>query len=208
MNIVRPRIGFSFRRLPVRTLLLLLAAGATGCRGDGERSGGLFPRSRDPLMGADRIPPAGVPIPGKDGAYGAAPRDPLFKSPTASRAGAKEPFRLTEDFTPAAMSARGSDHTEPLIIDDRRPTAVPTGNSGVRPASGTGPAGGWEQLADELRRIGGKPFAPVKLPSGEYEFRCSVPIDTSGAMRQYTGVGPTPLAAVTDLYEQVRAERK
>ena len=36
----------------------------------------------------------------------------------------------------------------------------------------------------------------------------AVPLDTSGAMRQYTGVGATPLAAVTDAYEQVRAERK
>lgn len=207
MNSLRSRIGFRSWLGPAGGLLLLLL-GTAGCKGDGERTGGLLPRSRDPLMGADRIPPAGVPsAPGRDRSYGSTPRDPLFTGPTASTAGAtKEPFRLTEDFTPAAMSVRGTDHADPLVIDDRRPGAVPTGGRGGRPGAVSG--GGWEQLVDELRRIGGKPFAPVKLPSGEYEFRCGVPLDTSGAMRQYTGIGATPLAAVNDVYQQVRAERK
>ena len=204
MKTVRPRIRFRFRW----GLVLLAPLCALGCKGNGDRAGGLLPRNRDPLMGADRIPPAGVPMPGKDGSYGAATRDPLFKGTAASRSGTKEPFRLTEEFTPAAMAVRGTDHADPLVIDDRRPTATPTGGGGVRPAAGAVPAGNWEQLADELRRIGGKPFAPIKLPGGEYEFRCAVPLDTTGAMRQYTGVGATPLAAVTDAYEQVRAERK
>jgi len=207
MNSKRPRIGVRVRQ----GLLLLAPLCALGCRGDGtgDRAGGLFPRTRDPLMGTERIPPAGVPIPGRD-RYGAAPRDPLFKSPTASTAGsaAKEPFRLTEDFTPAALTARGTEFADPLIIDDRRPRAVPLGGEGVRPAAASVPSGSWEQLVDELRRVGGKPFAPIKLPGGDYEFRCSIPLNTTGAMRQYTGVGATPLAAVTNVYEQVRAERK
>lgn len=199
-------------RQPIRCGLFLLSLAAVpsaGCRGDGDRAG-LLPRNRDPLMGADRIAPQNVPIPGKDG-YGAAPRDPLFKGPVAGNAGNREPFRLNENFTPAAMAARGTDHTEPLIIDDRRGVAVPTGNSGIRPAVGAipaGPAGTWEQMVDELRRAGGRPFAPVKLPTGDYEFRCTVPLGTTGAMRQYTGIGATPLAAVTDVYGQVRAEGK
>lgn len=204
MTIKRPRIGVRVRR----GLLLLAPLCALGCRGDGDRAG-LFPRTRDPLLGTERIPPAGVPIPGKD-RYGAAPRDPLFTSPTASTAGspAKEPFRLTEDFTPAALTARGTEYADQLVIDDRRPRGIPVGSDGVRPAVAAVPAGSWEQLADELRRVGGKPFAPVKLPGGEYEFRCSIPLNTTGAMRQYTGTGATPLAAVTDVYEQVRADRK
>lgn len=203
MNTVRPRIGIRFRR----GLLLLAPLCALGCRSDGER-GGLLGRTRDPILGTERIPPAGVPIPGRD-KYGAAPRDPLFKAPTVSRnkSDSYEPFRLTEDFTPAALTARGTGFADPLVIDDRRPKGSPPAGD-VRPVAGTSPAGTWEQLADELRRVGGKPFAPVKTPAGDYEFRCAVPLDTTGAMRQYTGIGGTPLAAVTDVYEQVRADRK
>lgn len=206
MNTTHPTFGFRFRRG-----LLLLPLLLMGCRSDGDRAG-LLPRDRDPLMGADRIAPQNVPIPGRDG-YGAAPRDPLFKGPIASRnkVESREPFRLTEDFTPAAMAARGTDHTEPLIIDDRRPTGVPTGSGAVRPAVAAipaGPVGSWEQMVEELRRAGGRPFAPVKLPTGDYEFRCTVPLGTTGAMRQYTGIGASPLAAVTDVYQQVQADRK
>jgi hypothetical protein len=63
-------------------------------------------------------------------------------------------------------------------------------------------------MVEELRRAGGRPFAPVKLPTGDYEFRCTVPLGTTGAMRQYTGIGTSPLAAVTDVYQQVQADRK
>lgn len=206
MTAARPT---SAHRIRAGLFLLLLPLLLAGCRGDGDRAG-LLPRNRDPLMGADRIAPQNVPIPGKDG-YGAAPRDPLFKGPIASTSGSREPFRLNENFTPAAMAARSTDHTEPLIIDDRRGAAVPTGSGGVRPAVGAisaGPTGSWEQMVEELRRAGGRPFAPVKLPTGDYEFRCTVPLGTTGAMRQYTGIGTTPLAAVTDVYGQVQADRK
>ena len=189
-----------------RLLLLLVPLAVVGCRGDGDRVG-LLPRSRDPLMGTDRIPPPGVPVPGKEG-YGSSSRDPLMKGPTASRTGSgdREPFRLNENFTPAALASRGTPSDDPLLIDDRRPKASPTG--AVIPAVGAVPSGNWETVADQLRKMGGRPYAPVKLPTGEYEFRCGVPIDTTGAMRSYTGVGATPLAAATDVFEQVKAERK
>jgi hypothetical protein len=189
--------------------LLLLVPLAAGCKGSGgERTDGLLPRGRDPLTGTERIPPAGVPVPGRDGTYGAAPaKDPLFKG-TASRGGSssKEPFRLTEEFTPAALAARGSDHSDELVIDDRRPVGTPTGG-GVKAAGATVPAGNWEAMVEELKRIGGRPFAPEKV-NGQYEFRCGVPLGTTGAMRQYTGIGATPLEAVRDVYQQVQAERK
>jgi|GEM_PF-1019185 len=192
--------------------------------------------NRDPLLGKHRIAPQNLPTgAAKDGTfYGSVddlPADPLFRNtgiPTAPPApkaasldkpeqiGRAEPFRPGPGVTNAALAGNE------LVIDDRNGSVMPTGsipfkplenNAKAIPTSTTGPAPrslglSVDMLTEELRKIGGKPYAPVRLNNGQYEFRCSVPINDQGATRSYTGSGSTPLNAVRNVYEQIRTDNR
>jgi len=146
--------------------------------------------------------------------------------------GKATPFRRGPEVTSAALASRTTgDGSNDLVIDDRRPigtptsgpvplrpvappfpaTAIPTARPIVQAAAvTTAPSSAGltvEMLTEELRKIGAKPYAPVRLTNGDYEFRCAVPINDAGAMRSYTGTGTTPVAAVSKVYEQIRSEK-
>lgn len=191
-----PHLNKSAKCLPILVMLI------TGCRGNGEERVGLG-RSRDPLLG-ERIPRQNLPVPGRD-SYGQINSDPLLNPPSKVASVNRDPFRLGKNTTAAALSMRGTDESDVLAIKDLPPdNNLPT----ITPTSATSPSTNSEinDYIGKLRAVGGKPFAPTKLSNDTYEFRCAVPISTSGAMRQYTGVGDSPLAAVQDVYVQVRED--
>ena len=129
-------------------------------------------------------------------------RDPLLKGTTASR----EPYRPSADVTSAALAgSRPSDEFDNLKMDEPPPRR---GNENRNRHNRRNPRGGQhDQMLDELRKIGGRIYAPVKLPSGEYEFRCALPRNDSGALTTFTGTGSTQTAAVRDVFEQVRSDK-
>ena len=191
----------TFRMSILMLLGVWASIGSFGCKG---REGGLF-GGRDPLIGGERIPPQGVPIPGKDGYGSNGTRDPLLKGSSASR-DPREPYRPGAEITTAALAGnRLQDDVDPLRMDERRPAGTKTSIPST-PSSGNGST--TEQMLDDLRRIGGRVYAPIKLQSGDYEFRCALPRNESGAMTTFTAVGPTANAAIRDVIEQVRAESK
>lgn len=185
--------------------LLMVGVGASvfasGCK---NREGGLF-SGRDPLIGGEKIPPPGVPVPGKDGYGSNSKRDPLLKGSSVSR-DPGEPYRPSAEITSAALAGtRPLDDVDPLRMDERRPTGTKL-NAPAAPNLAVGSTA--DQMLDDLRRIGGRVYAPIKLQSGEYEFRCALPRNESGALTTFTGVAPTANAAIRDVIEQVRAESK
>ncbi len=190
------RIPAPFHSARIGALLMIgCIASFTGCK---NREGGLF-SGRDPLIGGEKIPPQGVP------AHGHAARDPLLKGSTASR-DPREPYRPSSEMTSAALAgARPQDDIDTLRMDDRRPS----GTKSALPKA-PAPVGGStaEQMLDDLRRIGARVYAPIKLQTGDYEFRAALPRNDSGAMTTFTGVAPTANAAIRDVIEQVRAESK
>ena len=194
----------AIRTFRIGTLVLVglgVSVGAAGCK---NREGGLF-SGRDPLIGGEKIPPQGVPIPGKDGYGSNGTRDPLLKGASASR-DPREPYRPSAEITSAALAGhRRQDDVDPLRMEERHPT----GTKLSVPAT-PAPAGGstTEQMLDDLRRVGGRVYAPIKLTSGDYEFRCALPRNETGAMTTFTAVGPTANAAIRDVIEQIRAESK
>ena len=198
------KLNLAIRTIRIGTLVLLGFGASVGCK---NREGGLF-SGRDPLIGGEKIPPQGVPIPGKDGYGSNGTKDPLLKGGTASR-DPREPYRPSPEITTAALAGtRPQDDYDPLRMEDRRPSSTKTTNT---PAPSPAPAGTnstTEQMLDDLRRVGGRVYAPIKLQNGDYEFRCALPRNESGAMTTFTAVGPTANAAIRDVIEQVRAESK
>lgn len=186
----------SVTTLSIRIALLMLGCvPLSGCK---NREGGLF-SGRDPLIGGEKIPPQGLPTQGN------AARDPLLKGSTASR-DAREPYRPSAEITSAALAGmRPQDDVDPLRMDERRPTGTKLANP-VSPTLSVGNS--TEQMMDDLRRIGARVYAPIKLQSGDYEFRAALPRNESGAMTTFTGIAPTANAAIRDVIEQVRAESK
>ena len=198
------KLLLAIRTFRMGTLVLLGLGASVGSIGCKNREGGLF-SGRDPLIGGEKIPPQGVPIPGKDGYGSNGTKDPLLKGATASR-DPREPYRPSPEITTAALAGgRSQDDVDPLRMDERRPTGTKTTNP-ITPASSNGST--TEQMLDDLRRVGGRVYAPIKLQSGEYEFRCALPRNESGAMTTFTAVGPTANSAIRDVIEQVRAESK
>ena len=194
----------AIRTFRMGTLVLLGLGASVGSLGCKNREGGLF-SGRDPLIGGEKIPPQGVPIDGKDGYGSTGTRDPLLKGSSASR-DPREPYRPSAEITTAALAGnRPQDDVDSLRMDDRRPTGTKTTNT-IPPVAGNGTT--TEQMLDDLRRVGGRVYAPIKLQSGDYEFRCALPRNGSGAMTTFTAVAPTANAAIRDVIEQVRAESK
>lgn len=133
---------------------------------------------RDPLMG-EKIPPPNVPT-GRD-RYGMKDaRDPILR----------------------ADATRNVDSgvSELRIADDRRPA----GGLASRGTTGTTV----DQMTKDLERSGVRVFSPTRTETGGYEVRAQVPTGPTGAMSGYVGGGTTPAAALRDVYDQVRADRR
>jgi hypothetical protein len=110
-----------------------------------------------------------------------------------------EPFRPGPETTNAALAS----HLVPddtLSIGDRRPS----GQTASRPREDSPD---FDRAADELRRLGATVGEPTRTSSG-YEVWASVPLNDAGQLRQYTGAGPTAAAAVKQVLNQVRGDRK
>ena len=90
-------------------------------------------------------------------------------------------------------------------MEDRRPTGTKT-TAPASPASSTGSTA--DQMMDDLRRVGGRVYAPIRLQNGDYEFRCAMPRNESGAMTTFTAIAPTSNAAIREVIEQIRAESR
>lgn len=166
----------------------------SGCKSS---SGGGSGSSRDPIFGSEKIPPQGLPV------YGATKKDPLMKGATSTGRGEAmaEPYRPSVATTNAALAgAKPTAETDTLAYNKDR------SKGDIVPVSASSAVSG--ELSDRVRALGGRMYAPVKLPSGEYEVRCAVPMGTGGAMRTYSAVGSTQAVAIRDLEKQIQADAK
>ncbi len=177
----------SFRSLPV--WVACAAVCAVGCASERDNRLGVL-KGRDPLMG-EKIPPPNVPT-GRD-TYGIKDtRDPLIRA-AAGRSGGD---------TAAGLAGGSSDNSlsDLRIPNDRRSG----GGMTSRDAGGVTPT---DQMTAEVKRLGGKVFAPKETTSG-YEVRVQIPAGDSGAMTGFVGSGSSPTSALRDAFEQVRAVRR
>lgn len=150
---------------------------------------------RDPLMG-EKIPPPNVPT-GRD-RYGLKDgRDPILRADAG---------RTNPEVAAALATGRPRDPEQPdlRIPDDRRPAGGFASRGSLAPSSGT-PA---EQLTKELEGYGVRVFSPTRTDAGGYEVRAQVPTGPTGAMSGYVGSGNSPVNALRDVYDQVRADRR
>lgn len=183
-----------------------------GCRsadkdapGVGTGGGG---RKNDPLVSGPRlIPKQDLPVPERGiGSKGKA--DPLT-TPAGGRGdkvgytddperwkGTVLPGKLT---TPASLAGRVRDGDE-LKIESPGVTLQPT--AGVLPADA---GDGVSALFDRLEKLGVKrDDRTLEREDGKYVFRASVPLNSEGARRQYTGSGDTPYEAVKQVVDQLK----
>lgn len=189
-------------------------------------------KARDPLVyGPTRIPPQNVPVAeregGTRGGSTSLPKgDPLKDravggSTDKSGVGyADRPERFRGTYipgpgsTPAALAAR-LDRDE-LKIDDAPDPRVP-----LRPVAGTGtrpagepspnpaPADRLDDLYAELARYGVRPESrSLTEENGGFVFRAAVPVNDTGAKRQYAGLGRTAAEAVRQVLEQIESDRR
>ncbi|MBX9628157.1 MAG: hypothetical protein K2X82_30445 [Gemmataceae bacterium] len=173
------------------------------------------------MVGPGKIPKQNLPIPGRDTGTAGIKSDPLLGSPTArpgSRTGyADDPARRKgglyvpdQGGTPAALTALPNDG-DGLRVDP--PTGG--GEATVRPAGGTAPRDAdpdADRLYADLATFGAKRAdASVSRDGGQVVVTVPVPIGGlggDGRVRGYTGTGPTEAAAVRQLLDQVKADRK
>jgi hypothetical protein len=185
-----------------------------GCKSDKTSPGATGvsrTKDKDPLVyGPTRIPKQDLPVPDRaTGPKGGS--DPLT-TPTGGKAGyTDDPERFKGTYipgkgsTPAALAGRIKDGDE-LKIES---PGVP-----LTPAGGTLPAGSLEAPADveplyaQLDKFGVKREDRFLERSGtQWEFRASLVISSTGAKRQYVGVGPTAAEAVQRVLDQLKTEK-
>ena len=217
--------GFAprYRLRPAAVAVLCAAVFLVGCKNSGgvfgRRSGpdGSLMSRGDPLLGGARIPPQNLPLPGREGFGARERRDPLLGSPAArdgtdkqaGQGGSKgsairrptkdEPFRPGPGTTNAALAGHlAPDDT--LSIGDRRTPGRTA--SHIRDDSPE-----FVRAAEELRRLGATVGDSTRVGDG-YEVRASVPVGDAGVVRQYTGAGPTAIAAAKQVLDQIKSDRK
>jgi hypothetical protein len=209
-------------RTAARLGLGVLAAAlglSVGCKSrEGAASGGSG-RS-DPLVaGPGRIPRQNIPLPerGTGTAGNSKGRgDPLLGSPVArpgDRSGYTNdperwkggPYVPGPGGTPAALAARTADDGFGLKIET-------PGGTPLTPAGGTAPLAtdlpaDVAPLAAELKGFGvNHGDSTVSREGDQFLFQARVPIG-NGAVRGYSGAGPTEAAAMRQVLEQVRHDR-
>jgi len=163
----------------------------------------------DPLVHGPttRIPRQDLPVPDRaTGPKGKA--DPLT-TPTGGKAGyTDDPDRFKGTYipgkgsTPASLAARIKDGEELKIADG--------GGVPLTPAGGTLPGGSLdappdvEPLFAQLDKLGVKREDRFLEREGvQWTFRASVPLNSTGAKRQYVGAGPTAAEAVKQVLDQL-----
>ena len=202
------------RRLLLAGLAAVALVGANGCRlFESSRDGGTGNShsgdvaSRDPLFGGRLIPKQDIPIPGKSDLAGS--KDPLLRAGSASN-DRREPFRLGPENTSAALAGKPRDDVP--AIDDRPgsnnagrgPVPFTKRNDGPLTAS----IPNVDNQLDDLRRMGAKFGSPTKDANGDYTFSAEVTLTTDGPTRRYEGAGTSPGAAVQQVAEQIKSDRK
>ena len=195
--------------------LLLIAGGCKSKDGNGKVA------SNDPLInGPGRIPKQNIPVPDRGTAGGTKRTDPLLGSPTSgTRANAgtgytDDPARFKggpyvpgPSGSPAALAGRTKDDGEGLRI--ATPGGVPLTPAGGMLAAGPAPTGPSDVTLGELANFGVKRSDYRVIRDGNpYKVRVRVPIAESGPVRSFTGRGPNEAAAVQQVVEQIKAERK
>lgn len=203
-------------------LVVTILLGGPGCKNK-DGSGGGLAKGHDPLIGGARIPKQNIPVPDRGTAGGKGRGDPLLGSPTSgSRSGAglgytddpdrwkKGPYVPGPGGSPAALAGRVRDDGDGLKIES--PGGVPlTPSGGV--LTGVTPDPDVLTPADpvlgELARYGVKRGDySVARDGGLVVVRVKVPIGDTGPVRSYTGQGDTEAAAVKQVVDQIKSERK
>lgn len=202
------------RRLLLAGLGAVVLAGSNGCKlfeksadGGTGNSRGSDVASRDPLFGGRLIPKQDIPIPGKSDL--AESKDPLLRAGSASN-DRREPFRLGPENTSAALAGKPRDDVP--AIDDR----PSSNNAGRGPVPFTkrndGPVTASipnvDNQLDELRRMGAKFASPAKDANGDYTFSAEVTRTSDGPTRRYEGAGSSAAAAVQQVADQIKSDRK
>ncbi|HEX4611100.1 MAG TPA: hypothetical protein VH092_23115 [Urbifossiella sp.] len=208
-------------RTAVRRLAVLAAALALapGCKSRDGGTGSSAATRPDPLVaGPGRIPKQNIPVPdrgtGTAGTKGKA--DPLLGSPVSSpgdRSGYTQdpdrwkggPYVPGPAGTTAALAGRMKDDGFGLKMDAPKGTPLtPTG--GAAPSATDVPAEA-APLYAELKRLGvDHGDYTVTREGGRVLFQARVPIG-NGAVRGYSGAGPTEPDAVRQVLDQVRLDR-
>jgi hypothetical protein len=219
MLVISRESRFAVQHRGLRLAVLAAVLALTGCKSrDG--GGGMFSsgpsRTADPLVvGPGRIPKQNLPVPGRDLAGGNR-SDPLLGSPTgrtADRRGGytsdperwkNGPYLPGPTGTPASLAARTRGDEEGLKIE--APGGIP-----LKPAGGAVPAtpvsGESGLIFDELAKFGvNRGDYSISQQDGQVVARVKVPI--SGASRGYVGTGRTETAALRQVLEQVKLDRK
>ncbi|MGL6094252.1 MAG: hypothetical protein ACRC7O_00435 [Fimbriiglobus sp.] len=202
----------------------LVVVFAAGCKSKG--GGGLFGnRGGDPLLGQGRIPPQGLPVPGRGDTYTnaadgrkdplldpggspalptSAPTDRTDSTPKSKNADAAmlpktpNPYRPDKTTSPAALA--------PLPTDDRD---LSVGRRATdSPIAVSIPAGPTLSQISAILKEYGATFEPPVSRGGQYLFRCDLPVRNGqpGQLRRYEGTGSTPAAAAKQVLDQVNSD--
>lgn len=171
--------------------------GVTSCRNTDSGNG---IKQSDPFLGASRIPPQALPVPGEEGST---PRDPLFAGASSN---GRPPYRPSKETSNGALAGRiPPDDT--LAIGDSRPLAdvTPRSQGAVplrKPGNNTDLS--YQSLVDELKRYSATILTPQRKSTG-YLVQADVPMKgTDGPQRRYQGVGDSPVDALNEILRQVR----
>lgn len=226
----------SIRRSCLVLSLPVLAAGCKSADKGGPLGLGLF-ASRDssagsqraavdPILTNGRIPPQSLPVPGKDSLTVDAGRDPLFGSPagrdrddrperaastgkrtppkptdeTSSTPRMSLPYRPSPASTPAALAGRIDPRDPAMRVGDDPPPVLSVGRAD----------GSAADLTRELKKLGAT-VSPPALERGEYVCRGEIELDPDGkpgVRRAYETAGATPQAALRQMLEQMRGDRR
>jgi hypothetical protein len=205
--------GHGKRRVFVAGACLVCLLVLAGCKSNKDSPGGMGvsrPKDKnDPLVhGPTRIPKQDLPVP--DRATGPKGKFDPLTTPTGGKSAGytDDPERFKGTFipgkgsTPASLAGRVKDGEE-LKIDDG-------GGVPLTPAGGTLPGGSLEAPADveplfaQLDKLGVKRSERfLEREGGQWTFRASLPLNSEGARRQYTGVAPTAAEAVKQVLTQL-----
>ena len=190
---------------------VVLVAGCKSKDG-GPTAGGTRPNSDPLVVGPGRIPKQNIPIPGRDTGTAGIKGDPLLGAPT-SRPGARTgyaddpnrwkqgPYVPGPGGTPAALASRPADDGEGLRID----TVVPAGGAPAPREPAAAPAAAYPELA----ALGVKrDDVAVSRDGGQVTVTARLQLDKDGRGRGYTGSGPTEAAAVRQVVDQIKADRR
>lgn len=221
------RAGWGRVRRWVSAALLATCLAAVGCKSTDDGKGRTPSRNTDPLVvGPGRIPKQNLPVPDRGTAGGGVRADPLLGEPT-SRPGQRTgytddperwkggPYTPDKHATPAALTNRLRDDGDELKIDSPGGVKLtPVGGSFPSDAPRPAPPAPMtvtasEPLYADLGRYGVKrgDYTAAREHGG-YVVRVKVPNAKTGAATGYTGTGPTEAAAVKQVIDQVKADRR